>query len=132
MTHADWIDLARLAWEVIGGIAVLLCTILTWSLRTVLRQMATKSDLQAHKAEHAAEHDDVNRALAEGDVRFAKIETTLAHLPQRADIDSLAKAIAELGATTQRVAAKMDGVIGNIGALQTTVNMLVRNELEGA
>jgi hypothetical protein len=131
MTFGDWIETVRLAWELLGGAAMVLAAILSWSMRSVLRQMVSKAELQQHVAAHDEAHDELDGRLSSGDVRFARIEEQLKHLPQRSDIDRLMASIADLSASLRKVEAEVRGVNSSVEGVRTTVNMLVKNELEG-
>lgn len=131
MTFGDWIDTVRLVWELLGGVAMVLAATLSWSMRAMLRQMVSKAELQRHVAEHDEAHEELKGRLSEGDVRFARIEEQLKHLPQRGDIERLMASIGELSASLRKVEAEVRGVNSAVEGVRTTVNMLVKNELEG-
>lgn len=129
--HGDTIEALRLGWEVLGGLAMLLSAVLAWSMRAVLRQMVSKEELQRHVEDHVEEHKDLDKQLGDGEVRFARIEEQLKHLPQRSDIEGLTRSVAAVANSVAEIAGKIQGVNDSVNALRNTVNMLVKNELEG-
>lgn len=122
-THGDTIEAARFGWEVLAGIAVVVVGVMNRSLRSALRMMATKAELAEHKEDHDKDHKLLERRLAEGDVRFKYIETTLHHMPTRKDID-------DLNANLAKILAEMTGIKSEVKTLAVQVHQLVQNELE--
>ncbi len=122
-THSDLIETVRLGWEVAAGVSVVIVGLMNRSLRAALRVMVTKAELTVHMDKHTQEHEDLEKRLAEGDVRFTRIETTLDHLPTRKDIDDLTRHLSQISADIAAVSAKVQG-------LCIQVHQLVQNELE--
>jgi hypothetical protein len=121
----EWAAYLDVAWKIgllLAGLASMLWAWLKWSAR---HDLVTRVEFETWKMRHAEDHDAVDTALAEGAVRFARIETQLQHLPTREDIAQLAAA---LGATSSDVKALMRSMSG----LQDQVTMLVQREMNGS
>lgn len=123
-THSDWIEMLRLGWEVLAAIAVVIFGVMNRNLRSALQVMATKAELTAHKDDHDEEHRVLDNRLADGDVRFARIETTLNHLPTRQDLDGINALLGKISENLARVDA-------TVTELKVSTRQLVQNELAG-
>jgi septal ring factor EnvC (AmiA/AmiB activator) len=95
---------------------------------------ALKGYMEEHEKVHEAhevEHRETEKRLKDLESHYTRIDERLRHLPSRADIDSLGRQIADLTSLVRKVEADVKGVGGSIQSLETRVNMLYRNELEG-
>jgi len=110
MSHGDWIELARLGLELLGGICAVALTVLGVAHRSLLREMATKAELAKFKIEHGAEHDDLVKRLAEGESRFGRIEILLAAMPTKDEVSSLTVQMERLRGDIRVAAAILDRV----------------------
>lgn len=120
MSWTAYLDSAWKLGALLGGVAGVVWAWLKWSATA---DLVTRDQFEAFKQRHAEEHEEMERALAEGSVRFARIETQLQHLPTREDIQRLSES---LGRTSTNVEAMMRSMQG----LQEQVTMLVRKGMK--
>jgi len=89
MTHAELIELARLALEFLGALSAVALAFLGVAHRSLLREVATKAELEKFKVEHGVEHDNLVTRLAEGESRFARMEILLGNMPTKDEVAQL-------------------------------------------
>lgn len=130
MGDANWADWVGLAFKVAGALATVLSLVFGWALWSLRREVVTRRDFAAWSEVHEKEHSDLEKRLADGDVRFARLETTLAHLPTRADMEDLRVEVTRVSGAVTTVGATIDQVATSINALSEQVQMLVSHHIK--
>jgi len=111
-----YLDIAWKLGLLLTGFGTGLWAWLKWSAR---HDLVTRADFERWKVEHAQAHEELEEALAEGSVRFTKIETKMEHLPTKEDIAALQSALAKTG-------ANVDAMLRSMTGMQEQLNMLVQ------
>lgn len=115
----DWMEYLDIAWKLgllLTGVGTGLWAWLKWSAR---HDLVTRKDFERWQAEHALAHQELEDALEEGSIRFAKIETKMEHLPTKDDIAGLQQTLAKTG-------ANVDAMLRSMAGMQEQLNMLVQ------
>jgi len=89
MTHAEWIDLARLVLEALGAISTVLLGLFAWMHWSLRKEVVTKAEMARYQTDHEGEHDELTARLAKGEARFERVETLLSTLPTKDDVADL-------------------------------------------
>lgn len=113
----DWPVSAKAVFEmVVAGIAggASVAGVIWWVLERMIREKFVT------KKEHREQADQV-RSREE---RLVAVESVLKHAPTQADMRALT-------ATLAQVSTRLEGVSVQISAMQTQVNMLIKNEMKG-
>ncbi|MBN2752600.1 MAG: DUF2730 family protein [Rhodospirillaceae bacterium] len=132
----DWLDWLKLVGPALLSVIVL--PVLRWSIKRGIDEQVISAVAPIKAAQvdfqkfHTEEHKILDRRLQEGEVRFAKTEAALQHLPTKEDLEDLNRSLATVHSGLAGLAATMDGMRGAVTGLQETVNMLVQNEIKGA
>ena len=85
-----------------------------WSLG---RSMVRRPEFEAYRAQHEAEHAALTARLAQGDARFAQVESTLRHLPTKEETLALRIQMETLAGdlkVTQALMKKVEEPVRNI------------------
>lgn len=89
MSHAEWIELARLVLEILGAVSTILVALFGWMHWSLRKEMVTKAEMAVYRNNHDEEHDELAARVAKGEARFTKMETLLASLPTKDDVADL-------------------------------------------
>jgi len=131
MTHAEWIDLARLVLEALGAISTVAALLFGWMHWSLKREMVTKAELAVFKAEHDEIHEILTKRLAEGERQFDLIQADIEHLPDRKDIEALNSRIGMVEGSIRELTAMVGGLKDVLKRVETPLNLLVANHLKG-
>lgn len=113
------------------GVLIFTAIILPAALWWLSKRFATRAAMQSMTSvfrqycdKHDQEHAELEEQLKHGDVRFMRLETQLAHLPNREDI-------AKLREHMSRLEAQLEARQESEKALTSQVNKLIDRAMEG-
>jgi len=137
----EWLDKTTIELGIAILSGLLLPAAVFWGQKYFASRSAmnhVSSALNAYIADHKKAHleSEEEHRRNEGRIdqlesQFTRIDERLKYMPSRADLDGLSRSIGDLTSLVRKVEAEVKGVTGSVNTLQTTVNMLVKNELSG-
>lgn len=131
----DWIEWVKMLAP--AALTVIVAPLVRWSVKRGVGDQISEAlapmreDIAVYREGHAQTHAAIAERLHDGEVRFARLDTTLGHLPTREDMEAVSNVLAIMRADLSGLAATSDGIRGAVAGLQETVNMLVKNEIQG-
>lgn len=125
-SFADWVGIA---FKVAAALAVVLSVVFGWALWSLRREVVTRQDFADWAKTHEDEHERLEDRLSDGDVRFARMETTLEHLPTKSDVEKVRSEVGQVAGAVQALSAGMDGLTRAVGSIGEQFNMLLQNHV---
>ncbi len=124
--HTDWVEVAQFGFELVSALCVAVVTWINWGMRAVV-----KSELAQAKVDHEEVHEELERRLADGDVRFARIRADIEHLPDHHDLADLTNRVAAVEGSVKALGATLEGVRDVLARIERPLNSLVDHHLKG-
>ncbi len=126
IAHTDWVEVAEFGFELVSAVCVGMVTWINWGMRSVI-----KSELAQAKVDHEGVHEELERRLADGDVRFARIRADIEHLPDHHDLADLTNRVAAVEGSVKALGATLEGVKDVLVRIERPLNSLVDHHLKG-
>ena len=123
----DWVMVALEITSLVGGLLGALAGAAIWVTRNTF---VTKTDLQTKFEDHGKRHVALDSRLAEGESRFAVIETELKHLPKADDIQALTSRVGAVEQTMSGFGAQLDGLREVLERVERPLNVLIDHQLK--
>ncbi|EME69729.1 hypothetical protein H261_11864 [Paramagnetospirillum caucaseum] len=111
-----WPIISAVLGSLLGGLGM-------WTAWSARKQFVTHDQFSEFRDTHESAHDEVTDRFARGEIRFERLESTLADLPTKGDIADLKIQMERLGGDIRVVTAILHRV-------ETPVRSMVEGALE--
>lgn len=116
--------------KITASAGVILTAALGLVVRSLRREIVTRDEWMAKNAAHEKEHDELSGRLAEGELRFAKLDLLLSTLPTHQDILRLTSQMVDLALKVERLSGDLSRVEAVMRTVQRDANALIDGHLE--
>lgn len=127
MDTGNWAEWTGVALQVAGATAIPAFGAAMWAIR---RAMVTRQDFADWAKDHEVEHEHLEDRLAAGEVRFARVETTLEHLPTKGDVDEVRTQVGRVEGAVQALTAGVEGLTRAVGSMGDQLNILLSTHIK--
>lgn len=123
-------ELVDLVLKVGGAVSTALTILFGWLYWSLKKAVVTREDFSAWAKKHEQEHHDLEKRLADGDVRFTRMETTLTHMPTKDDVEDVRSEVAHVTGALQALGARMDGMGRSLDSIVDQLNVLITHHMK--
>jgi len=125
----DWIlDMMLKVGGLLTGLVGMIGGGLAWAARHTL---VSQVDFEAWVTGHGNAHSALDRRLAEGETRFALLQSSLDHLPDHDDVAELKERITKVEGSVEALGERIDGLREVLERVERPLNLLVDHHMRG-
>ena len=127
----DWeaAKAADLMLKIIASSGVILTAALGLAFRSLRRVVVTREEWQAATVTHEKEHDAINDRMADGELRFAKLDMMLSTLPTHQDVQRMTAQMIDLALKVERLSGELNRVEAVMRTVKRDADILIDGHL---